>query len=65
MKKLRKVIRLVFLSIFLIMALAGIPIVGIFHTQKRDDLFDNEIKIERVETKKDQKNTPHLNDLLE
>ena len=46
------------------MALAGIPIFGTFFTQKRDDLFDNEIKIEQVEIKEEKTELPKMHELM-
>ena len=40
----------------------GIPVV-LF--PKRDDLFDNEIKIEKLESKKDKMEAPNMHDLVE
>jgi hypothetical protein len=61
MKRIKKIIRLIIITILLLLALAGVPIVGSFYERKRDDLFDNEIKIEQVETKEDQTELPDRN----
>jgi hypothetical protein len=49
--------------IFLSFALAGVPIIGNLYERKRDDLFDNEIKIERVEEIKEKTELPVMNEL--
>jgi len=64
MKQLKKIIRLIVLTFILAMALAGIPIFGTFFTQKRDDLFDNEIKIEQVEIKEEKTELPDMYELM-
>ena len=64
MKQVKKILRLIVLSIILMLALAGIPIFGTFFSQKRDDLFDNEIKIEQVEVKEEKTELPDMHELM-
>jgi len=64
MKQVKKVLRFVVFTIILALALAGIPIFGTFFTQKRDDLFDNEIKIEQVEVKEEKTELPDMHELM-
>jgi hypothetical protein len=64
MTRLKKILRLIVLTIVLCLALAGIPVFGIFSVQKRDDLFDNEIKIEQVEVKEEKTELPKMHELI-
>lgn len=63
MKRIKKIIRLIGLFLLVIVALAGVPIMGNFYERKRDDLFDNEIKIEQVETKEEKTELPKMHEL--
>jgi len=64
MKRVKKVVRFIVLMLLLALALSGIPIFGTFFTQKRDDLFDNEIKTEQVETKEEKSELPTMHELM-
>lgn len=59
--KTGRIIRIIFL---ITIALIGVPLGGIFMTPKRDDSFDNEVKIEKTEEKKEEKEIPHVRDLM-
>lgn len=63
MKRFKKIIRIIVLIILVLFALCGIPLVANLYAQKRDDLFDNEIKIERVEQVKEKTELPKMNEL--
>jgi hypothetical protein len=63
MKQIKKIIRSIFVANLLLLALAGVPVIGNLYERKRDDLFDNEIKIEQVEVKEDEKELPWMNEV--
>lgn len=63
MKRTPKIIRWAFFTVLLSFALAGVPVIGNLYERKRDDFFDNEIKIERIEVKKDKPELPTMNEL--
>lgn len=63
MKLFLKIMRVVFFGVLLSFALAGMPIIGNLYERKRDDLFDNEIKIELVEVRKEKTELPRINEL--
>ena len=63
MKLHTKIIRTIFLIILISLALVGIPLVANLYAQKRDDLFDNEIKIELMETVKEKKEVPKMSEV--
>ena len=63
MKLFKKILRIIFLIILISFALAGVPLGANLYAQKRDDLFDNEIKIEKVEKAKEKKEMPKMNEL--
>ncbi|HTH55164.1 MAG TPA: hypothetical protein VL728_03915 [Cyclobacteriaceae bacterium] len=62
MKRIKKILRSIFLAHLLLLALAGVPVIGNLYERKRDDLFDNEIKMELVEKRKEKTELPSILD---
>ena len=61
MKTLKKVLRIILFVLLIILAVSGIGIFGAFLPNPREKYMDKEIRVERVDKKRDEEETPAEN----